>query len=259
MRRRLFWIFLITSVLFVSLVALFAQDNTTDTIYGLVTVDTADVRVGPDFAYAVIGQLPRDASVVVLGRAGDFFARWDGRQWVKIDYGNSPAWIYARLLRTSIAFNSIPPTGRLLPRDANGRVPDGFDLNSDVCSQWHGDFTLSGNYMAGDNKLIVTYPTLQGANVYSVIVIAPNGDRRAVPPCCAQFCRALRCSAVCRAVLACRAQFCRARAVLKLLAASSQLPAARLPVGARSLCRASRPSLEKAASSASSYRHNTHD
>jgi len=179
MRRRLFWIFLITSVLFVSLVALFAQDNTTDTIYGLVTVDTADVRVGPDFAYAVIGQLPRDASVVVLGRAGDFFARWDGRQWLKIDYGNSPAWVYARLLRTSIAFNSIPPTGRLLPRDANGRVPDGFDLTSDLCSQWHGDFTLSGDFMSGGNTLTVTYPTLQGANVYSVIVISPTGVRRA--------------------------------------------------------------------------------
>jgi len=34
-------------------------------------------------------------------------------------------------------------------------------------------------HQQGDNKLIVTYPTLQGANVYSVIVIAPNGDRRA--------------------------------------------------------------------------------
>jgi len=179
MRRRFFWFVLILGILLVSLVTLFAQDTTSDTIYGLVTVDTADVRVGPDFAYAVVGQLPRDASIVILGRAGDFFERWDGRQWVKIDYGNSPAWVYARLLRTSIAFNSIPPTGRLLPRDANGRVPDGFDLNSDVCSQWHGDFTLSGDFMSGGNKLTVTYPTLQGANVYSVIVIAPNGDRRA--------------------------------------------------------------------------------
>jgi len=179
MRRRLFWIVLITSVLFVSLESLFAQDTTTDARYGLVTVDTADVRAGPDFAYAVIGQLPRDASVVILGRAGDFFERWDGRQWVQIDYGNSPAWVYARLLRTSKAFNSIPPTGRLLPRDANGRVPDEFDLSSDVCSQWQGDFTLSGDFMAGDNKLTATYPTLKGSNVYSVIVIAPNGDRRA--------------------------------------------------------------------------------
>ncbi|MBL8120432.1 MAG: hypothetical protein JNJ78_23070, partial [Anaerolineae bacterium] len=52
-----------------------------ETIYGLVTVDTAEVRVGPDFAYDAIGQLPRDSSVVILGRAGDFFSRWDGRQW----------------------------------------------------------------------------------------------------------------------------------------------------------------------------------
>ncbi len=88
-----------------------------DTVYGLVTVDTADVRIGPDFAYDSIGQLPRDASVTILGRAGDFFQRWDGRQWLKIDYGSSPAWIYARLLRTSVAFNSIAPVGRLLPRD----------------------------------------------------------------------------------------------------------------------------------------------
>jgi len=179
MRRKTIWLCVMIGILFVSLATLFAQDTTSDTIYGLVTVDTADIRVGPDFAYAVIGELPRDASVTILGRAGDFFERWDGRQWVKIDYGNNAAWVYARLLRTSIAFNSIPPTGRLLPRDANGRVPDGFDLNSDVCSQWHGTFTLSGDFMSGGNKLTVTYPTLQGANVYSVIVIAPNGDRRA--------------------------------------------------------------------------------
>src|ERR1051325_9206743 len=94
MRCRLIWIVLIISVLLVSSISIFAQDTTTDTKYGLVTVDTADVRAGPDFAYAVIGQLPRDASVVILGRAGDFFERWDGRQWVKIDYGNSPAWVY---------------------------------------------------------------------------------------------------------------------------------------------------------------------
>jgi hypothetical protein len=153
-----------------------AQD---DTIYGLITVNGAEVRVGPDFAYSSIGQLPLDASVVVLGRAGDFFQRWDGRQWIQIDYGGSPAWVYARLVRTSIPFNSIFPTGRLLPRDANGRVPDVFDLSSDVCSQWQGEFTLSGNFMAGDSRLTVTYPGLTGANVYSVIVISPSGERRA--------------------------------------------------------------------------------
>jgi hypothetical protein len=150
-----------------------------DTIYGLITVGMADVRAGPDFAYPSIGQLPRDASVVVLGRAGDFFQRWDGRQWIQIDYGNSPGWLYARLVRTSVAFNSIFPTGRILPRDANGRVPDVFDLSTDVCSQWQGTFTLTGDFSAGATELVVTYPELKGANVYSVIVISPSGERRA--------------------------------------------------------------------------------
>ncbi|MEO8606763.1 MAG: SH3 domain-containing protein [Chloroflexota bacterium] len=178
MARRLLWLLIIALLLVVPVMSMRAQDRT-DTIYGLVEVDTADVRAGPDFAYPIVGQLPRDASVVILGRAGDFFERWDGRQWFQIDFGDSPAWVYARLLRTSIAFNSIFPTGRILPRDANGRAPEDFDLTTEVCSQWQGDYTLSGNYMAGENKLTVTYPGLQGANVFSVIVISPSGVRRA--------------------------------------------------------------------------------
>jgi hypothetical protein len=150
-----------------------------DTIYGLVTVDNADVRVGPDFAYRSIGRLPLNASVVVLGRAGDFFTRWDGRQWLQIEYGGGRAWIYARLLRTSVAFNSIPPSGRILPRDANGRVPEVFDLSQDICAQWQGGFSRSGDFMAGDIELTVTYPTIPGANVYSAIVISPSGHREA--------------------------------------------------------------------------------
>jgi uncharacterized protein YraI len=166
----------VVSILLRCLLPAAAQD---ETIYGLITVDSAEVRVGPDFAYDSIGQLPLDASVVVLGRAGDFFQRWDGRQWIQIEYGGTPAWVYARLVRTSIPFNSIFPSGRLLPRDANGRVPDVFDLSSDVCSQWQGEFTRSGDFLAGDARLTVTYPGLTGANVYSVIVISPTGDRRA--------------------------------------------------------------------------------
>jgi hypothetical protein len=150
-----------------------------DTIYGLISIDNAEVRAGPDFAYPTVGRIPRDTSVVVLGRAGDFYERWDGRQWVKIEFGSAPAWVYARLVRTSVAFNSIPPVGRLLPRNRDGRVPEEFDLSTDVCSQWQGDFTLSGNFMAGENRLVVTYPTLTGSNVYSVIVISPSGVRRA--------------------------------------------------------------------------------
>jgi hypothetical protein len=150
-----------------------------ESIYGLVDVDLAEIRSGPDFAYPTIDRLPRNTSFVVLGRAGDFVSRWDGRQWLQIEYGGGKAWIYARLLRTSVAFNSIPPTGRILPRDRNGRVPDDFDLSYDLCEQWQGSYSRVGDFMAGDRELTVTYPALQGANVYSVIVISPTGVRRA--------------------------------------------------------------------------------
>ena len=182
-------LFLLIWILILPGVVALAQDEETppppqpvaEAIYGLVTVDLADVRTGPDFAYPTIGQLPLNASVVVYGRSGDFFNRWDGRQWLQIDYGSSRAWIYARLLRTSIAFNSIPPIGRLLPRDANGRVPDVFDLAIDLCEQWpQGPYGQSaGDFYGGRQEIRVTYPGLPGANVYSVIVISPEGVRRA--------------------------------------------------------------------------------
>lgn len=149
----------------------------TETVYGIVTVDNSFVRVGPDFAYEAIAALPLNYSLVITGRSGDFINRWDGRQWLRIEHQGGQAWIYARLVRTSNAFNSIPPVGRLLPRDANGRVPEGFDLSSEVCSQWVGAFTQTGDFMAGDDAIIVTYPTLQGASVYSVIAISPTGFR----------------------------------------------------------------------------------
>lgn len=148
-----------------------------EAIYGLVDIDRAEVRSGPDFAYPTIDRLTRNMSVVILGRAGDFISHWDGRQWLQIEYGGGTAWIYARLLRTSVAFNSIPPTGRILPRDRNGRVPDVFDLSYDVCDQWHGTFSRVGDFLAGDQELNVTYPTLTGATVYSVIAISPSGQR----------------------------------------------------------------------------------
>lgn len=153
-----------------------AQD---DVIYGLVDVDLAEVRSGPDFAYPTVDRIPRNGSVVILGRAGDFITRWDGRQWLQIEYGTGKAWMYARLLRTSRAFNSIPPTGRMLPRDGNGRVPDTFDLSFDVCEQWVGNFSRVGDFMGGDRKLTVTYPGLSGTSVYSVITISPSGSRTA--------------------------------------------------------------------------------
>lgn len=151
-----------------------------DEMYGLVSVNNADVRVGPDFAYDTVARLPQNTSVQILGRAGDFFVSWDGRQWLQIEWEGGSGWIYARLLRTSRAFNSIRPTGRMLPRNANGRVPDGFDLSTEVCSQWlTSGFTLSGSFASGDRELTATYPTLQGANAYSVIAISPTGQRRA--------------------------------------------------------------------------------
>lgn len=145
-----------------------------DTTYGIVTVNGSIVRAGPDFAYNAIGSLPINASVIITGRSGDFISRWDGRQWLRLDSGG---WIYARLVRTSTPFNSIPPFGRLLPRDRNGRVPEGFDLSSEICSQWVGEFTQSGDFFAGDEVITVNYPTLQGTSIYSVIVIAPDGFR----------------------------------------------------------------------------------
>jgi hypothetical protein len=165
--------------LFASPVAQEGEEPPGERIYGLITVDGTEVRVGPDFAYESVGRLPLNASVEVLGRAGDFFRSWDGRQWVQIQYGDRRAWVYARLIRTSVAFNSIFPTGRLLPRNADGRVPDGFDLSSNVCDQWVGSYTQAGNFMAGDAEIAVTYPGLQGANVYSVITISPTGNRTA--------------------------------------------------------------------------------
>ncbi len=148
-------------------------------ITGLVEFDGARVYVGPDFAYDIIGQLQKDTSVVVLGRSGDFYYAWTGSQWLQIRYEGQNAWVYARLIRTSIPFNSIPPTGRPLPRNRNGRVPDAFNLSDDVCNTWRGEFSQSGSFMDGDAVITVTYPELPGANIYSVIVIQPSGDRTA--------------------------------------------------------------------------------
>lgn len=146
-------------------------------ITGIVAVDGAYVAAGPDFAYPVIGQLAIDSSVTVVGRRGDFIYSWNGEQWLEIVYGDGTAWIYARLVRTSIRFNSIPPTGRRLPRDRNGRVPEVFDLSTEICSRWQGEFTQSGDFNAGDTEIVVTYPEMTGANVYSVIAISPSGQR----------------------------------------------------------------------------------
>ncbi len=141
--------------------------------------DGATVYVGPDFAYDPIAQLPVNASVTVLGRRGDFIYAWNGDQWLEIAFEGETGWVYARLIRTSIPFNSIPPTGRRLPRNRDGRVPAVFDLSDNICDSWTGEFTRTGDFMAGDTVITVTYPELPGANVYSVIVISPFGERTA--------------------------------------------------------------------------------
>ncbi|MBK8026168.1 MAG: SH3 domain-containing protein [Chloroflexi bacterium] len=178
MRNRPYFLLAILCLGF-CLLLISSADAQGEQIFGIVDVDRAEVRSGPDFAYPTIDRIPRNTSVTILGRAGDFVTRWDGRQWLQIEYGGGRAWMYARLLRTSTAFNSILPIGRILPRDRNGRVPEDFDLSYDVCEQWQGSFSRIGDFMGGDREVVVTYPTLVGANVYSVIVISPTGVRRA--------------------------------------------------------------------------------
>ena len=150
-----------------------------ETITGIIEFAGTRIYVGPDFAYDPLGQLDINASVVILGRRGDFIDSWDGNQWLEIVFGEETGWVYGRLIRTSIPFNSIPPTGRALPRNHNSRVPDVFDLSDNICDAWTGNFTLSGSFAAGDKELTVTYPELKGANVYSVITISPSGQRTA--------------------------------------------------------------------------------
>lgn len=185
MRRFAFWLIIaLTLVLFVS--AVFAQPpgdpdaaRPGETITGIVEFDGSRVYVGPDFAYDVIARLDKDTSVTILGRRGDFIYAWDGDQWLEIEFEGETGWVYARLIRTSIPFNSIPPTGRRLPRNRNQRVPTEFALSDNVCDSWTGEFTRTGDFMAGDKMLTVTYPPLTGATVYSVITISPSGQRTA--------------------------------------------------------------------------------
>lgn len=150
-----------------------------ETITGIVQFEGSWAYAGPDFAYEVVGQLQQNTSVTVMGRRGDFYYTWDGNQWLQIQFGGGSAWVYARLIRTSIPFNSIPPTGRQLPRNRDGRVPKEFDLSENVCDRWVGTFTQSGDFMAGDTIMTVTYPAMPGTTIYSVIVIAPDGFRTA--------------------------------------------------------------------------------
>ncbi|MCB9450179.1 MAG: hypothetical protein H6672_02000 [Anaerolineaceae bacterium] len=150
-----------------------------EVITGIVAFEGAVIYVGPDFAYRIVGELPLNGSVTVIGRRGDFIRSWNGQQWLEIAFDDGSAWVYARLIRTSVPFNSIPPTGRPLPRNRDGRVPDTFDLSENICDTWGGTFTQSGSVLSRDTDIVVTYPEMPGANVYSVVVIAPSGSRTA--------------------------------------------------------------------------------
>jgi len=180
MRKRVCWLVMVVVLALAAMVS--AQEDDTGeieggVIYGLVNVDRSEVRAGPDFAYPTVGQLPLNASVEIVGRAGQFYYSWDGRQWLQIQFGDRQAWIYARLVRTAVRFNRIPVTGMLLPRNANGRVPDVFDLSTYVCERWVGDFGYSGNFAAGDQEIVARFPEMPGTSIYSVIVITPTGFR----------------------------------------------------------------------------------
>ena len=156
------------------------DDSTTATgepVTGLIAFEDAIIYVGPDFAYDIVGQLPLNGSVNVLGRRGVYRYGWNGSQWVEIEFSGRRAWVYARLIRTSVSFNSLPVTGLALPRDRDGRVPDVFDLSHPICDDWPSGYTQTGNFMAGDVEIVVTYPPMTGANVYEVVAVSPTGYR----------------------------------------------------------------------------------
>jgi uncharacterized protein YraI len=153
-----------------------AQD---DPAYGLLADNNVDVYVGPDFAYAVVDSLPIDASVVVIGRAGDYYGGYSGRTWLQIEYGDGySGWVLGRTVRMGRAFNTIDVTGVRLPRDRNYRVPEVFNLFSNICDTWQGSFSQSGDFMAGDQRMTVSYPGMPGAVNYPVLVHTPSGLRR---------------------------------------------------------------------------------
>jgi hypothetical protein len=163
-----------------------AQDSTDpdamtpgEVITGIVAFEGSVAYAGPDFAYRLVGSLPVNGSVTVLGRRGDFISSWNGAQWLEIAFEDGSAWVYGRLIRTSVPFNSIPPSGRPLPRDRNGRVPEVFDLSDNLCDRWIGTYTQSSGVLSRENDIVVTFPELIGANVYSVIVLSPTGSRTA--------------------------------------------------------------------------------
>lgn len=152
-----------------------AQDD--GTITGIVEFEGATVYVGPDFGYDILAQLPRNTAVKVLGRRGFFVYEWSGDDWLQIEFQGRTGWVYARLIRTSVLFNDIPVRGIGLPRNRDGRVPDGFALDEYICAAWQGELVMTGDFMAGDPFVTFSYPALEGARVYSIILDDEQGKR----------------------------------------------------------------------------------
>ena len=171
MMRRIIFIGLMFSTMLVG-----AQEY--EPPFGLITANNAVVRAGPDFAYPIIEQLPIDTSVVILGRAGNFYNRFDGRQWTKVDYTGRTGWVLSRLVRTGRAFNALPLIGLNLPRNRDGRVPPEFNTSVNICDAWQGTFAQSGNFMQGDQEMTFSFPAMAGATHNSLIAEAPSGLRR---------------------------------------------------------------------------------
>jgi hypothetical protein len=155
-----------------------AQDAITD-VFGIVTIDSLEVHIGPDFAYDTIAQLPKFASVTVTERSGS--------DWLRVNYDNGSGWVFTRYVRLSVDLNTIPNTALPLPRNRNGRVPEEFDLSTPVCDQWSGSFTLEGDVAASEGTLTVTIPALQGSNWYRIYVFAPDSPLRVSGGTYAQF------------------------------------------------------------------------
>jgi len=174
--KRLIVTIIMTTLVGATLLAIHAQED--DLPFGLITENNTVVRLGPDFAYPIIEQIPIDTSVVLLGRSGSLFGRFDGRQWIEIDYGGRTGWVLARLVRTGRPFNALPLRGLALPRNRDFRVPPEFNLSTNICDAWQGQFASSGNLITGDGVITFSYPAMQGAVNYSVVAEAPSGLRR---------------------------------------------------------------------------------
>ncbi|MFW5691545.1 MAG: SH3 domain-containing protein [Chloroflexota bacterium] len=165
--------FISTLILAAPAAAQTEDDREDAPVTGIIAAENLFVYTGPDYAYRLIGQLPLNAAVTVVGRREGGF--W-GERWLEIAYGDRRAWVFARYVRLSVPYSDIPSTGRPLPRDNNGRVPEGFDVSTNICDTWPvGGTAVSGDFVTGDTVITLTFPPMPGANTYSVFTRSPEG------------------------------------------------------------------------------------